>query len=110
MSPVTTFSIVIPFKSWSPDLEECLTHIKKLSFQEFEVILLPDEIFNIPTSYQDIPISIISTGAINPARKRDQGAKASKGKFLAFIDDDAYPERDWLDVAYKVFKVQKPFT
>ena len=63
MPSVITFSIVIPFKSWSPDLEECLTHIKKLSLQEFEVILLPDEIVNIPTSYQDIPISIISSSA-----------------------------------------------
>ncbi|HIB43890.1 MAG TPA: glycosyltransferase [Nitrospinaceae bacterium] len=106
MSSVKTFSIVIPFKSWSPDLEECLTHIKKLSLQEFEVILLPDEIVNIPTSCQDIPISIISTGAINPALKRDQGAKASKGKFLAFIDDDAYPESNWLDVAYKIFSTR----
>ena len=40
MSRTITFSIIIPFKSLSSDLEECLTHIKGLSLQEFEVILL----------------------------------------------------------------------
>ena len=40
MSRTITFFIIIPFKSWSSDLEECLTHIKGLSLQEFEVILL----------------------------------------------------------------------
>ena len=39
MSRTITFSIIIQFKSWPSDLEECLTHIKGLSLQEFEVIL-----------------------------------------------------------------------
>ena len=106
MSRTITFSIIIPFKCWSPYLEECLTHIKNLSLQEFEVILLPDEVIALPSFYQDISVSIIPTGAINPALKRDQGAKASKGQFLAFIDDDAYPESNWLDVAYRGFSTR----
>ena len=106
MSRTITFSIIIPFKCWSAYLEECLTHIKNLSLQEFEVVLLPDEVIDLPTFYQDISVSIIPTGAINPALKRDQGAKASKGQFLAFIDDDAYPESNWLDVAYRAFSTR----
>ena len=39
MSRTITFFIIIPFKSWSSDLEEGLTHIKGLSLQGFEVIL-----------------------------------------------------------------------
>lgn len=104
MPPVITFSIVIPFKSWSPDLEECLTHIKKLSLQEFEVILLPDEAVNVPTFCHDIPISIYPTGEVNPALKRNLGAKKSIGKYLAFIDDDAYPQLDWLEIAWNTLE------
>jgi GT2 family glycosyltransferase len=106
MSPKKEFSIIIPFKNWSSDIDECLIQIKKLSFKNFEVILLPDDPVEVPATYQGMPISIIPTGAINPAIKRNQGVSDSEGKYLAFIDDDAYPKNDWLDIAYKVFDTQ----
>ena len=106
MSPKKEFSIIIPFKNWSSDLDECLIQIQKLSFKNFEVILLPDDPVEIPAVYQGMSISIIPTGAINPALKRDQGVSDSEGKYLAFIDDDAYPKNNWLDIAYKIFDTQ----
>lgn len=36
-------------------------------------------------------------------KKRDLGINASKGSYCAFIDDDAYPDRNWLRNALKVF-------
>ena len=106
MSPKKEFSIIIPLKKWSSDLDECLIQIQKLSFKNFEVILLPDDPVEIPAVYQAMSISIIPTGAINPALKRDQGVSDSEGKYLAFIDDDAYPKNNWLDIAYKIFDTQ----
>ena len=106
MSQKKEFSIIIPFKNWSSDLDECLIQIQKLSFKNFEVILLPDDPIEIPAAYQGMSISIIPTGAINPALKRDQGVSDSEGKYLAFIDDDAYPKNNWLDIAYKIFDTQ----
>ena len=95
-----TFSIIIPFKSWSEELDECLTHIQKLSYSIFEVILLPDEEVGSPNL--GFAIDIIPTGPISPAQKRDIGAKKAGGLYLAFIDDDAYPQSDWLDVANQI--------
>ena len=63
-------------------------------------------LLKFPTAYQGMSISIIPTGAINPALKRDQGVSDSEGKYLAFIDDDAYPKTNWLDIAYKIFITQ----
>ena len=97
------FSIIIPFKSWSSELDECLSHIGKLSYRNFEIFLLPDSPLSLPEKFSDLPIEVIPTGAVNPAIKRDLGAKEVKGDFLAFIDDDAYPQPDWLDVAYQYF-------
>ena len=97
------FSIIIPFRIWSADLDECLEHIRKLTFKRYEVILLPDTKVKIPNNFKNMPISVVPTGSINPARKRDQGVKISKWRYLAFIDDDAYPQVDWLDIAYNVF-------
>jgi glycosyltransferase involved in cell wall biosynthesis len=98
------FSIIIPFKAWSPYLDECIRHIRALSLKEHEVILLPDDDLTLSGEYIDLPVTVLSTGEVNPAIKRDIGAKIAKGQFLAFIDDDAYPQADWLDVAKKSFE------
>ena len=107
MPQIKIFSVIIPFKNWSQDLEECLESIRKQTFNSYEVILLPDEEIILPRVYENQPIRVSPTGAINPALKRDLGAKKSKGQFLAFIDDDAYPKTDWLEVAWKVLENQK---
>ena len=101
------FSIIIPFKTWSNDLDECLVHIDKMSFQSYEVILLPDEQLKLPDNYANMPMKIIPTTAVSPAIKRDIGAENASGQYLAFIDDDAYPQADWLDVADRFLSKQE---
>ena len=101
------FSIIIPFKSWSYNLEECLKFIRKLSFKEFELILLPDNEMTLVDEFRDLPIILYPTGQVSPAIKRDLGGEKAKGQFFAFIDDDAYPQSDWLDVAIKIFKTEQ---
>jgi len=93
------FSIIIPFRKPSTYLFECLEAIKNQSFPNFEVILLPDRKFSL--SYPAKFYQISST--LGPAGKRDLGARIAKGKFLAFIDDDAFPARDWLKNALSQF-------
>ena len=104
MPPVKIFSIIIPFKSWSRDLEECLEHIQKQTVKSYEVILLPDKEVTLPEIYNELPVEIFPTGAVNPALKRDLGSEKATGQFLAFIDDDAYPQPDWLEVALNTLK------
>jgi len=103
MNDPIKFSIIIPFKSWSSYLDECLCFIKGLSVTNYEVILLPDDFLSLPKEYIDLPIQVIPTGEVNPAIKRDIAAKKAVGEFLAFIDDDAYPKADWLSVAHDFF-------
>ena len=50
-----------------------------------------------------VPIKVIPTGPVSPAHKRDAALAYAKGQILAFIDDDAYPARDWLKQAVKNF-------
>jgi len=49
-------------------------------------------------------VSIFPTGPVCPADKRDLALKYAKGEIIAFIDDDAYPEKDWLKNAIANFK------
>lgn len=91
------FSIIIPCKNDSPYLEECLKFINKMSFTDYEIIVIPDIKFKI----SGVKVIQLKSG---PAQKRDLGAKFAHGEFLAFIDDDAYPEKDWLKNSLNYFK------
>jgi len=96
------FSVIIPFCQPIEYLYECINSISVQSYKDYEIILLPDgkEKFTFP----DIKIKVIPTGKIGPAEKRDIGAKKATGEVLAFIDDDAYPDRNWLKNSLIHFK------
>ncbi|MHB8291952.1 MAG: glycosyltransferase [bacterium] len=90
----------MPLSDINNYLLETLDHIFKMDFKNFEVIILPDD--KIALNYPNT--IIIPTGKISPAKKRDIGAEYSKGDILAFIDDDAYPDKNWLTNALPYFK------
>jgi len=93
-------SILIPVKKDNKYLRECIENCLALEYSDFEIIVLPDEDINPP--YKD-RIRVIPTGSTNPGKKRDMVIKDSKGEILAFLDDDAFPKRDWLMSAIRNF-------
>jgi len=105
-----TVSIIIPVKTWQSNLEECIDKCRDLDFSDFEILVLPDiDIGTVPATAKTlstkgtVPIRIIPTGRVNPAQKRDMAMNYARGEILAFIDDDAYPAKDWLKNATKNF-------
>ncbi len=97
------YTIIIPYRTWSEDLDECLTHLANTEHNFWHAILLPDHLETIPDRFCDLPITVIPTGAIGPGIKRDIGAAKATSTYLAFIDDDAYPRADWLEQADSFF-------
>ncbi|MBI5145366.1 MAG: glycosyltransferase [Candidatus Omnitrophica bacterium] len=96
-----TVSIIIVAKTWAKNLEECIERCQGLSFADFEILVLPE------TDKGTVPnqrIKIIPTGPLSPARKRDIALNYAQGEILAFLDDDAYPESNWLTNALEDFK------
>jgi len=92
-------SIIVPCKAAGPLLEKCVEAIEELDYNRVETIVLPDA----SLSRGLVNASVIPTGPLGPAHKRDIGARAAKGEILAFIDDDAYPAADWLSRATDLF-------
>lgn len=94
-------SIIIPVKEINDYLrKETIPAILRQSFQNFEIIILPDK----PTKEKFPKTKIIpSWPKLGPADKRDLGAKKAKGEILAFLDDDSYPDKDWLENAVKIY-------
>lgn len=93
-------SIIIPVKEVNDYVRMFIPKILKQNFQDFEIILLPDK----KTKERFPRTKVTPSGPGGPAMKRDLGAKHSKGEILAFIDDDAYPEKGWLDKAISHFE------
>ena len=93
------FSIIIPVKNKNDYLIENIENCLNLSYPNFEILVFPDSYFD----FDNPKVRIIPTGEIGPAEKRDLAIKHAKGEVLAFLDDDAYPDKHWLDYAAKYF-------
>ena len=128
--PMVSIVIACPGDSWM--LRECLAAIAAQTYRNFEVIVLPDgelaehssaiktgpsapagqpapdsqvapSRFDGRTVFGQTTTTIIPTGKVRPAEKRNIGINAAKGDLVAFIDDDAYPDAHWLEYAVKYF-------
>lgn len=92
-------SIIIPLKKINDYIKEETKYLLEQTYKNFEVIILPDSFSEEEIDldiFRDKRIKIIETGAIPPALKRAKGVENSNGEILAFLDDDTYPEKDWL--------------
>lgn len=92
MNNMPFVSIIIPVKEINDYIRESMPYILDQEYENFEVLIFPDagsdEVFD--------KTRIIPTSEIGPAEKRDLALDYAKGEIFAFLDDDAYPERDWL--------------
>jgi GT2 family glycosyltransferase len=101
MNPVV--SIIVPVKKLNKNLKECIKYCKLLEYDNFEIIILPD---NKEDVYPD-GIKLIPTGNCGPSHKRDIALNHAKGEIIAFLDDDAYPVKDWLKNTVRYFEDEK---
>ncbi len=107
MSNTPFVSVVIPTKDMSYYLLfENLPAFTRQTYPDFEVIVLPNEHsqYDLELLKKYKWLRIIPTGTITrPAMKRDIGVKNAQGEIIAFIDDDAYPQKNWLKKAVQRF-------
>lgn len=94
-------SIIIPVKKINDYIHESIDYILALDWPNFEVLIFPDEKDKVHTFPKT---RIIASGKVGPAEKRDLALKYAKGKILAFLDDDAYPQTDWLKKMVPLFR------
>ncbi len=98
-TPRPRVAVLVPFKTMNDDVRKCLDELLAMDYQDFEILLLPDEPLQV-----DIPKTrVIPTGPVVPAIKRNIAIFAEDYEFFASIDSDAYPERAWLSRALPIF-------
>jgi len=97
----TYFTIIIPVRAINNYIRETVPYIQSILKDYAELIILPNE--QDIDEWHDSRISIVASGKVGPAKKRDMGAELAQGKILVFLDDDSYPDLKLLEIAKPYF-------
>jgi len=97
------YSFIIPVKAINDYIRESIPKILEIKREDYEIIIYPDEITADTWPYT----KQIATGHVGPAIKRSRAINEASGDILVFIDDDAYPTANFLDVLDLDFQDEK---
>lgn len=102
LSKLPKISIVIPLYVISSRFFEDLKKFSDLDYPDYEILIICDQAVEVDIS--KVKLILTKLKKTGPAQKRDIALSISKGELLAFIDDDAYPDKKWLINAVKHFQ------
>lgn len=95
--PWPKVSVVVCTHNGEGTLGECLVRLGDLSYPDYEVIVVNDgasgECSRIAAGHG---AALIETEHRGLGHARNVGIAAAQGEIVAFLDDDAYPDADWL--------------
>ena len=102
-------NIIVPAIKVDDLLINCIYHSLQQTHTNYKITISIDNDDNIEKLYSlanknKIEIDIIKISNVNISTKRNLAAYKSKSDFLAFIDSDAYPVKEWLSNSLNIFK------
>lgn len=104
-------SVIIPIYNVEKWLPECLNSVCEQTLEEIEIVCIndgsPDNSLEIlkKSAARDNRIVIIDKDNEGVGAARNDGIKAAKGEFVAFMDpDDKYPDQGTLELLYNAAK------
>ena len=91
------FTIIIPCISFN-DAKYCIRNIRKY-YKKVKIIISLNKTNKKKNTDKNLKIIISKYKAIG--KKRNLAVDACKTKYLAFIDSDAYPSKNWIESTFK---------
>jgi GT2 family glycosyltransferase len=96
-SPWPRVSVIVCTHNGERTLPECLEGVRSLSYPDFETIVVDD---GSTDASADIArahgATLVQTERRGLSFARNAGLARAAGEIVAFLDDDAYPDPDWL--------------
>jgi GT2 family glycosyltransferase len=90
-------SVVVCSYNGSGTIRDTLEALARLDYASYEVIVVDDGSTDAtPEIARGYDVKLISTANQGLAAARNVGLAAASGEIVAYLDDDAYPDRDWL--------------
>jgi len=97
-TPWPRVSVVVCSHDGARTLRDCCEGLLRLEYPDYEVIVVDDgssdETAAIAAAYG---FRVIRTENLGLSNARNTGLEAATGTIVAYIDDDAYPDKHWLN-------------
>lgn len=99
-----SISVILCSLNGEATIRDCLDGLSRLHYPDYEVIVVDDgstdDTAAIASGYD---VRLIRTSNQGLSAARNEGMRAARGEIVAYIDDDAHPDRDWLTHLASVF-------
>ena len=90
-------SVVVCSYNGNATINDCLKGLLELNYPNYEVIVVNDGSKDgLIETVSRYPVRLINTTNRGLSMARNTGMLEAKGEIVAYIDDDAYPDKDWL--------------
>jgi GT2 family glycosyltransferase len=100
--PIT---VAIATNNGAATLEECLRGVRALDYPDYEVVVVSDGSTDataaIAAGHEGV--RLIETPRQGLAAARNTALRAARGEIIAYLDDDATPDPDWLSHLARAF-------
>ncbi|HEX6535683.1 MAG TPA: glycosyltransferase [Gemmatimonadaceae bacterium] len=106
--PWPRISVVVCSYDGHATIRECLDGLRRLDYPDYEVIVVDDgsttdAVATIAAEYRADGVRLIRTPNRGLSAARNAGLAAATGEIVAYIDDDACPDRHWLTYLAAIF-------
>lgn len=100
---IKDFTIIIPCISFK-DVKDCIKNIRKL-YKNIKIIVSLNK--NYKKKLNDKNLRIIQSNFRGIGKKRNIAVNKCKTRYLAFIDSDAYPSKNWIESSFEFLEKKK---
>ena len=97
-------SVIVCTYNGERTIRDCFEHLQRLDYPDFEVIVVNDGSTDAtPQIADDYDVYLINIPNGGLSNARNVGLRAATGEVVVYIDDDAYPDPQWLKYLAHVF-------
>jgi len=98
-------SVVVCTYNGSGTILDCLRGIQRLDYPAIEVIIVDDGSTDDTARFaRQFPFKVISISHLGLSTARNVGLQNASGEIVAYIDDDAWPDPNWLTYLALTFR------
>src|SRR5437667_132830 len=103
--PWPRISVVVCTYNGARTIRDCLEGLERLAYPDYEVIVVDDGSTDATAAIaRQYDCRLIRTENRGLASARNTGLRETTGEIVAYIDDDAYPDPEWLTYLAAAFR------